>query len=157
MIVRDRCSSQRHGKCKRGDSLDSQKLGQTTFSYMKESEAIHASWMFSLLCVCWPRTPSLTQLSSLLIAHTLFILIEKEREREMSHSHIIHFSLKDTRIWSSLLVRPIDQSETTHNVLTKQCPHRCTHKTQYKGVGRRKQTLTQSVVFSLRILIDLSE
>lgn len=85
---------------------------------MKESEAIHASWMFSLLCVCWPRTPSLTQLSSLLIAHTLFILIEKEREREMSHSHIIHFSLKDTRIWSSLLVRPIDQSETTHNVLT---------------------------------------
>lgn len=109
---------------------------------MKESEAIHASWMFSLLCVCWPRTPSLTQLSSLSIAHTLFILIEKEREREMSHSHIIHFSLKDTRIWSSLLVRPIDQSETTHNVLTKQCPHRCTHKTQYKGVGRRKQTLT---------------
>lgn len=109
---------------------------------MKESEAIHASWMFSLLCVCWPRTPSLTQLSSLSIAHTLFILIEKEREREMSHSHIIHFSLKDTRIWSSPLVRPIDQSETTHNVLTKQCPHRCTHKTQYKGVGRRKQTLT---------------
>lgn len=104
--------------------------------------------MFSLLYVCWPRTPSLTQLSSLSIAHTLFILIEREREREMSHSHIIHFSLKDTRIWSSLLVRPIDQSETTvrvrnrHNVLTKQCPHRCTHKTQYKGVGRRKQTLT---------------
>lgn len=105
---------------------------------------------FLSLSVCWPRTPSLTQLSSLSIAHTLFILIERERESEMSHSHIIHFSLKDTRIWSSLLVRPIDQSETTvkaevrsrHNVLTKQCLHRCTHKTQYKGVGRRKQTLT---------------
>lgn len=75
----------------------------------------------------------------------------------MSHSHIIHVSLKDTRIWSSLLVRPIDQSETTvkarvrsrHNVLTKQCPHRCTHKTQYKGVGRRKQTLTHICGFLL--------
>lgn len=131
----------------------------TNYFLLYERERGHSCILdvFSL-CVCWPRTPPLTQLSSLSIAHTLFILIEKEREREMSHSHIIHFSLKDTRIWSSLLVRPIDQSETTvrvrsrHNVLTGVLTK---HNTKvWEGESKHSHT---SVVFSLRILIHLSE
>lgn len=131
----------------------------TNYFLLYERERGHSCSLdvFSPLCLLASHALPHSAVFTFDRPHPIYPDRKREREREMSHSHIIHFSLKDTRIWSSLLVRPIDQSETTHNVLTKQCPHRCTHKTQYKGVGRRKQTLTQSVVFSLRILIDLSE
>lgn len=116
----------------------------TNYFLLYERERGHSCILdvFSL-CVCWPRTPPPhSAVFTFNRPHPIYPDRKRERERDESFTHYSLFSQRHTH----LVFSPCEAHRSVWNHCESkeqtQCPHRCTHKTQYKGVGRRKQTLT---------------